>query len=213
MKKIIALTVLLVAITTTLFAKNYEETMAENIEKIYKSATPVELTNLANQFKRIANVEKGKWLPGYYAAYCFTRATVISEISNDEKQKNLDLAQAEIDKILESNSKESEIYALQAFVYQLRITNAVKGYKYSKLSMESLTVAEKLNPENPRIYYLKGSNTFHTPKMFGGGKEKAKPYLEKAAEMFEDQKPENKLSPSWGDYHCNELLKQCNEED
>jgi len=36
--------------------------MKENIEKIYKAKTPTELIELANQFTRIANVEKGKWL-------------------------------------------------------------------------------------------------------------------------------------------------------
>lgn len=213
MKKIITLTILLTTITATLFAKSYEDVMAKNIESIYKTGTPTELADLANQFSRIANVEKEKWMPGYYAAYCYTRATVIGEISTTEKHKYLDLAQAGIDKILKIVPKESEVYVLQAFVYQLRITDASKGYKYSKLSGEALVVAEILNPQNPRIYYLKGSNTFHTPKMFGGGKNKAKPFLEKAAEMFKNQKPENKLSPSWGSYHCKELLQQCREED
>ena len=211
MKRIITLTVLLSAFAISLFASNYEEVMKENIEKIYKAKTPSELIELANQFTRIANVEKGKWLPGYYAAYCFTRSTLIAEMEKEEAQKQLDLAQAEIDKAMKTGHDESEIYALQALVYQLRITDMSKGYKYSKLSNEALVVAEKLNSENPRVYYLKGSNTFHTPKMFGGGKEKAKPYLEKAAAMFAKQNPDDKLSPSWGAFHNNILLGQCNE--
>lgn len=211
--KTIITTIFIAAFASALFANNYEETMAKNIEKIYKSKTSTELTDLANQFQRIANVEKDKWLPGYYAAYCFTRSTVVSEMKTEEIHKQLDLAQAEIEKVLKVASKESEIFALQGLVYQLRITDAAKGYKYSSLSNEALAVAEKLNAENPRIYYLKGSNTFHTPKMFGGGKKKAKPFLEKAAEIFANEKAENKLSPSWGMNHCNELLKQCNATD
>jgi len=84
-----------------------------------------------------------------------------------------------------------------------------KGYKYSRLAAEAIGVAEKLNPQNPRVYYLRGSNTFHTPKMFGGGKEKAKPDLEKAASMFESQKSESEIAPSWGAEHNAGLLKQC----
>ena len=49
--------------------------------------------------------------------------------------------------------------------------------------------------------------------MFGGGKENAKPDLEKAAEMFENQKDTNELSPTWGSVHCNNLLQQCKSED
>ncbi len=211
MKRIFALTIILASLSLNLFAKSYEETMAENITKIYQSKTPLELVELANQFERIANVEKEKWMPGYYAAYCFTRATVVAEIDEDKKEEYLNLAQEEIDKIEKINSRESEIYALQAFIYQLRINGAASGYKYSKLSNEAIAVAEKLNPENPRVYYLKGTNTFHTPKMFGGGKENAKPYLQKAAEMFATGKVENALAPTWGSYHCNELLKACDE--
>ncbi len=209
MKKIITLTVLFAALSTTVFSSNYEEIMKTNINKIYQSSTPEELTALANQFQRIANVETDQWMPTYYAAYCFTSATVASNMDKDEVHKHLDLAQAEINKLLKTAAKESEVYALQALVYQLRITDAAKGYKYSSLSNEALTVAEKLNAKNPRIYYLQGSNTFHTPKMFGGGKEKAKPFLQKAAEMFANEKAENGLAPTWGTSHCNELLKAC----
>ena len=123
--------------------------------------------------------------------------------------QQLDNAQNQIDKLLKNHDRESEIYALQAFIYQIRITDMSKGYKYSKLSNEALGLAEKLNPENPRVYYLRGTNTFHTPKMFGGGKENARPDLEKAARLFNTQSKENDLEPSWGAAHNQELLKLC----
>ena len=211
MKTIITLTVLLAVFTSTAFSSNYEETMKTNIQKIQQSNSSDELTELAARFQRIANAEKDQWLPGYYSAYCYVSTTFFDEMNADDVHKQLDLAQAEIDKIVKIAPKESEIYALQAFIYQLRITDMSKGMKYSSLSNEALTTAEKLNPENPRVYYLTGSNTFHTPKMFGGGKEKAKPLFEKASKMFETQKPENELLPDWGKEHNNRLLGECNE--
>lgn len=203
------LTILFTAVTSLVYSSNYDEVMKTNIDKMYTLKTQNELNDLANQFTRISNVEKDKWMPGYYAAYCYTRATVIGEIEDEVKQKQLDLAQAELDNVLKTTSGESEVYALQALIYQLRITGASTGYKYSKLSNEALTVAEKLDATNPRVYYLKGSNTFHTPKMFGGGKKKAKPLLEKASGLFESQKPKSELAPLWGPSHCAELLQQC----
>lgn len=213
MKTIILITVLFAACTSYAYSTNYEEVMKTNISKINEMKSSTELTTLANQFQRISNAEKDKWLPGYYAAYCYVASTFYGEMSADDKHKQLDFAQAEIDKLLKTNSKESEIFALQAFIYQIRITDMSKGFKYSSLASEALATAENLNDKNPRVYYLTGSNTFHTPKMFGGGKEKAKPYLEKAAKMFETQKPENELSPNWGKEHNSQLLSQCNEKD
>ncbi len=213
MKRIITLTILLAAITCNVFSSNYKEVMKTNIDKMWSLSSSTELITLANQFERIAYAEKEEWLPGYYAAYCFVRSTFFDEMENDEKHKQLDKSQSIIDQLLKTNNSESEIFALQALIYQLRITDMSKGYKYSRLSLEALTVAEKLNPKNPRIYYLKGSNTFHTPKMFGGGKENAKPYLEKAAEIFANQENMDKLLPSWGSAHCNDLLRQCDTED
>ena len=33
---------------------------------------------------------------------------------------------------------------------------------------------QKLDPSNPRLYYLEGMSVFNTPEAFGGGKEKGK---------------------------------------
>ena len=209
MKTII--TILLVAISIPVFSSKYEETMKTNIDKLYQLHTSAELQSLANQFERIGNAEQDKWLPNYYAAYCFMRSTFFGEMDDDTKHAQLDKAQALVDQLMKTNDDESEIHTLQAFIYQLRITDISKGAKYSMKATDALKQAERLNPENPRVYYLRGSNTFHTPKFFGGGAEKAKPDLEKAAKMFESNKPSNPLMPTWGNVHNGQLLSQCEE--
>lgn len=210
MKTII--TILLVAISTTVFSSKYEETMKTNIDKLYQLHTSAELQALANQFERIGNAEQDKWLPNYYAAYCFIRSTFFDEMDADAKHTQLDKAQALVDQLIKTNDDESEIYALQALLYQIRITDMSKGAKYSMKAADAIKQAERLNPQNPRVYYLRGSNTFHTPKFFGGGAEKAKPDLEKAAEMFESVKQTNPLMPTWGNVHNGQLLSQCEEQ-
>lgn len=213
MKTIIAIAILISVYSSAAVSANYEEAMKTNIEKMNQSTSSTTFTELAANFQRISNAENDKWLPGYYAAYCYVNATFSEKLESKQIHALLDLAQTEIDKILKIAPKESEIYALQGLIYQLRITDMSKGYKYSSLSSEALSNAEQLNPENPRVYYLQGSNTFHTPKMFGGGKEKAKSYLEKAAKMFEIQKPASNIMPVWGAEHNGQLLAQCNEEE
>jgi len=213
MKTILSTIVFIVAISGQAFSLNYEETMAANIQKVYSAKTTEELSSLANQFERIANAEPGKWQPRYYTAFCYTWATAIGDMPADDKHKLLDLAQVHIDNLMKSFIAESEIYALQAFVYEMRITDMGKGMKYSGLTNESLTEAEKLNPNNPRVYYLRGMNTFHTPKAFGGGKEKAQPLFEKAVTLFESQKPSSVIDPAWGAQHNAQMLAECNKED
>ncbi len=209
MKTILMFTILMTAFSATVFSANYEETMKVNIQKLNTEFTTSGLTNLASQFERIANAEPGKWHPKYYMAYCYVWATAIGEMPAEEKHKLLDMAQVQMDALLKTFKKESEIFALQAFVYQMRITDMSKGFKYSSLASEALEEAEKLNPNNPRVYYLRGNNTFHTPKAFGGGKEKAKPMFEKAAALFESQKPANAIEPAWGSEHNKQMLAEC----
>lgn len=199
--------------SATVFSSNYEEIMTANIQKLNNEFTTSGLTSLANQFERIANAENGKWQPRYYVAFCYVWSTAVSEMPAEEKHKLLDLAQSQLDLLVKTFKNESEIFALQAFAYQMRITDMSKGFKYSSLASEALEEAEKLNPKNPRVYYIRGNNILHTPKAFGGGKEKAKPLFEKAGGLYESQKPANAIEPAWGSEHNKQMLALCDSAD
>ena len=213
MKTILMFTVLMTVFSAAVFSANYEEAMKANIQKLNTEFTTSGLTNLAGQFERIANAESGKWHPRYYTAYCYVWATAVNEMSADDKHKLLDMAQVQMDALLKTYKTESEIFALQAFIYQMRITDMSKGFKYSSLASEALEEAEKINPNNPRVYYLRGNNIFHTPKAFGGGKEKAKPIFQKAVGLFESEKPANPIEPAWGSEHNKKMLALCDTAD
>jgi hypothetical protein len=71
--------------------------------------------------------------------------------------------------------------------------------------------AKKINSENARIFLLEGQGPFYKPKMWGGGKDKAKPYFEKAKELFAKEDKSSLLKPHWGEKENEEYLKQCNE--
>ncbi|WP_430814919.1 hypothetical protein [Carboxylicivirga sp. RSCT41] len=205
--KTIVFTLILCA-AQLIHAKDYQTAMKKNIDELFKTRNIEQINAIAASFKRIASVEKNDWLPTYYAAYAYVRSThFISE--SDSIQLQLDKAQAELELLLTSNPDESEVHVLQAMIYSLRITNPMNGYKYSSLSNEALSKAEQLNTSNPRIYYCRANNIYHTPKMFGGGKEKAKPLFEKAARLFENTNYENPLWPYWGSYHNKQMLAKC----
>ncbi|GAF04121.1 hypothetical protein [Saccharicrinis fermentans] len=188
-------------------AETYEEIMRNNIKQMYKVQTARELQAISASFYRVANKEQDKWLPLYYASYSLVRIAFFVK-ADEEIARHLDVAQSYMDRLLEFKPKESEIYVLQALLYSMRITGPASGMKYSILSNSSLDRAEELDNENPRLYYCRANNIYHTPTMFGGGKKKAKPLFEKANALFNQQSPKGDLWPSWGQWHTQEMLKQ-----
>ena len=58
---------------------------------------------------------------------------------------------------------------------------------------------------------MKGAATFYTPKMFGGGGKKAKPFFEQAKPLFPTQDTSSVLIPTWGERQTDEFMKMCDE--
>ena len=155
--------------------------------------------NLANTFERIANAETDQWHPLYYAGLCYINMSLVNEVP-ERKDTFLDQAQTYIDKALLIYPDESELYVLQALLYQARIQADPEGRGdlYVKKADESLLTAEDYNPENPRIYYLLALNKMHTPESAGGGLAEACQYFKMANEKFSTYRPQHVLSPTWG---------------
>lgn len=210
MKRMIMLTILFVGTFHLLFATNFEQAMAENIQKMYSANSIDELSTVANQFERIAASDNDQWLPAYYQAYSYISMLYIKQgMPTDKKAALLDKAQTILDGLKKRFENESELFVLQGLVYQMRISDEGSAYQFSMMADEALSTAVKLNPENPRAHYLKGCNIFYTPEQFGGGPAKAKPVLEKADALFLSAKTEKSLLPNWGKEHCQSMLQQC----
>jgi hypothetical protein len=107
----------------------------------------------------------------------------------------------------------SEIYVVKKMIATLRLTaDPMNRYmKYGPDAAEALETAKKLNPENPRVYFLEGQDKLFTPKQFGGSKEEAKKLFEFALQKFDSFKAENELMPHWGKGQTAYFLKQANQ--
>jgi tetratricopeptide (TPR) repeat protein len=196
--KTLAILILTTMVSYSAFAGDYESVMKQNITEMYQLQDAQKLENIAGKFYRIGEAEKDEWLPYYYAAYSYVSITYNME-DGDAIDSYLDKAQPMLDKAIALNPDEAENYVLQGLIHSMRITNPMRGMKYSALSEEALEKAAKLNPENPRIWLCKAQNIYHTPSMFGGGAEKAKPVFEKAAELFDTFEAKGELWPGWGE--------------
>ncbi|HAL80970.1 MAG TPA: hypothetical protein DCO83_01050, partial [Mucilaginibacter sp.] len=147
----------------------------------------------------ISNNEKTEWLPLYYASFAYIMIS-FQEPENAKKDTYLDQAQKYLDQATVIEPNESELYLLQGFLYpsRMNINPMNRGIVYIGKMTASLDKALELNPDNPRIYYLRATMTFHTPEAYGGGAAKALPLYQMADEKFRIFKPKTELSPNWG---------------
>jgi tetratricopeptide (TPR) repeat protein len=192
MKTLTLTLVLLLASIIGLSNEAYQKAMTESIEKLFQATTIPAYVEIANQFERISNIEKSEWLPLYYASYAYIMIS-FQEPENAKKDQYLDQARS-----IEPN--ESELYMLQGFLYPSRITvdPMTRGMELMPEMNKALDKALELNPDNPRVYYLRATITFHMPEAYGGGAVKALPIYIAAEEKFDIFKPKTPISPNWG---------------
>ena len=110
----------------------------------------------------------------------------------------------------QSIEKNAEIYALRnmSASQEMLASPQMRWSTYGLQASGYLKEGMKLDPNNPRLYYLQGMAVFGTPEQFGGGKEKAKPIFEKAVALFKatNVKP---LYPHWGQISAEDMLAKC----
>jgi len=104
-----------------------------------------------------------------------------------------------------------ELYVLSALYANARLVAqpATRFKKYADMFNENIKKAKSLHPDNPRIYYLKGSNIYYTPKEFGGGAKKAISYFVKAEQIFKKESEDGIFKPYWGEKQNSQMIDKC----
>lgn len=214
-KRILLATLFLVSMTYGVFAQDYKTTLATTYKAFNETKDAQEKLNQSNRFGLIAKKFNTEWSAAYYAAWS---KILLNYEEKDAAKKDALLDEA--DDLLSSaaslsdkNNKQqqSEIYALTAMAANARIgVDPQKRWKkYGKIFEDNLESAKKDNEANPRIYFLKGTSKFYTPKMFGGGKKNALEYFEKADGYFAKETGDDITQPSWGKEVNAEYIKMC----
>ena len=163
---------------------------------------------LANDFERIALAHPKSWHANYYTAYGYTLLAL--KASKDDIDALADRAEEYLDIASAIRPNEAENHILTAYLLSTRINvnPMIRGASMGRESKTHLTAALEQQPDNPRGLYVRGMGIFHTPAVFGGGKNKARPYLDKALESFETTTVMDPLAPRWGQQETEELLKE-----
>lgn len=187
----------------------YEGAMAKGLEQLQAVKSAEDMSATAAFFERVADAEKDKWLPYYYAAYANHLTGWMNPKADKDKvaEKSKDLiAKAEL---LEQNN--SEIFCLRQMVaiQQMTVDPMARWQTYGAEASNALENAIRADPNNPRIYYLNGQTLMNTPEAFGGGKAVAKKLFEKAVELYKTFTPASSFHPGWGKEDAEKLLAAC----
>ena len=185
----------------------YAEQLGTTITQVMSTNDAATLTSLYAKLERIAAAAPTDWLPRYYQAYALLTQARLGKEANPDAL--LDRAEAALKQARQLNGDESELLALQAFIYQGRLTidPMQRAQEYSPLVMETTALAESLNPANPRPYLIEANQLYYTPELYGGGTGKARPLYEAAKAKFAAFRPAGPLAPNWGESYLLTRLK------
>jgi hypothetical protein len=191
----------------------YEKTMASTLAILDTATKSTTYQSVANTMERVGDAEKDKWLPYYYAGFCYVLMSYHTR-DGEEIDALLDKAEKFKEKAASIAKNESEITTLDAWINMARISvdPMNRGQKYSMTAGTLLGKAMQQNPANPRPHYLKGNNTYYTPPMFGGGAKNALPSFEKAAELYETFEAPGDFWPDWGKGNVTTMIEKCKAE-
>jgi tetratricopeptide (TPR) repeat protein len=213
MKKFIFFLVAAGSLQMTAFSQSdkYVAAMKKNLALFDSAKTVEDFTKMANTFERIGDAEKTQWLPYYHAGLALSSAGWIETFKDkDANAERINKFADKAESIATTDADKAEILTLRnmSATQQMIVDPPARWMTYGQAAGQALEKALKLDPNNPRLHYLKGMSLFGTPEQFGGGKDKAKPVFEKAVQLYKEAKPKE-LYPRWGQKQAEDMVVQC----
>lgn len=170
------------------------------------------------EFERLLATRHETALVHYYVAYADYRIAIYDLAAEDKEQCDhfLDDGLEQVEEAERLRPDFSDAPALRAALYGIKIavSPVTRGFTFGPRSGRALAEAYGIDDSNPRAYLIDGYRLFRTPRLFGGGHEKAMEKLRRAAELFE-ARPRDKTSiePCWGHAEVFAVMGQIQMED
>ncbi len=149
-------------------------------------------------FQEIFNLKSQINLPKspYETAYIHYRLA-FNTLKKGKKEDTVKLLTAAEKALKTIQNPKSRDFSLLASVYSLWAgTGALNGPVYGAKSSKAIKQAEKLDPQNPQVFLVKGVSAYHTPMLFGGSNKTAAKYLDKAINLYRSS--DLNVVYSWG---------------
>jgi len=207
MKILGVLFVLLLQLPLQAQSPNQAKVLESAVMQFNQANNPNSYKQLYLQFEQLYSVDKTNWLIPYYAGMtksimCLLKMGDRDALANDAL---IWMARA---KAIEVND---EIYCSESLAYtaKMSVNPALRWFTYEGKIKNTLSLAKKLNPSNPRAYILEANIQQKLPFIFGGGCKSAKPLIQKAELFISNQNRANSIEPSWGIQSLVKLKKAC----
>lgn len=207
MKNLVVLFVLLLQLPLQAQSPNQAKVLESAVMQFNQANNPNSYKQLYLQFEQLYSVDKTNWLIPYYAGMtksimCLLKMGDRDALANDAL---LWVARA---KAIEVND---EVYCAESLAYtaKMSVNPALRWFTYEGKIKNTLSLAKKLNPSNPRAYVLEANIQQKLPFIFGGGCKSAKPLIQKAELFISNQNRANSIEPSWGIQSLVKLKKAC----
>ena len=212
MKKIIlVLAVVLVSAVSMAQKPEYYQTMGETLSQYATCQTVADFQALGNKFQMIANAEKSEWLPLYYQAHCYILMSFIEQSDAAKKDSYLDVAEKLVDKLVEMEPTEAEVFVLQAFYLtgRLVVNPMERGQEYGGLVGQANGKALALDPTNPRAKMMKLQMDIGSAPYMGTDPKSFCPQAKELLTSWDNFKPKSPLHPNWGKDQVAGIVKGC----
>ena len=179
----------------------WADSASREIEAANASGDLNRLAGAAAMIDRVLTVTPNDPLLLYYRAFALYRSATLytGQKKNDEAKRALDEADRLLDQAT-AKAPTADALALLSSVMGLQIglsNNPLAGMTLGPKSANILDRAKELEPRNPRVWLISGMSAMFTPKMFGGGTDKAEQDLRKAITLFEADRAVAP-NPAWG---------------
>ena len=206
---------IVISALTTQAQTDYKAPLKLTWDQFDTTQAPEAKMQLGNKLGLIAKKWPNDWAPHFYnglgkiyLAYN-ERDEVKHDALLDEAEKEMEEA-----KTLMGGKETDETLVVGAMVANCRMmVNPMQRWqKYGKIFEDKLKEAKEINPDNPRMYYLKAVSTYFTPKNFGGGKKAALPYFEKADGLYAKENNQDINKIYWGKIQNTYFLAECKKE-
>jgi len=188
----------------------YAGAMQKNLALFDSAKTTAQLQALSDAFVRIGDAEKTQWQPYYFAGLALSTAGWQKDVDADVNSPKINALCDKAEALASTDADKSEVYALRnmSATQQMLVDPQTRWQTYGQQTAAALTKGLQLNPNNPRLYYLRGMSLFGTPVQFGGGKDKAKPLFEKALSLYSTEQADG-FNPRWGKKQAETQLALC----
>ena len=207
MRNLVVLIVLLLQLPLQAQSPNHNKALESAVMQFNQTNSPSSYTQLYLQFEQLYSVDKTNWLIPYYAGMTKALMCLLKMGERDALANDALLWITRAKSIVVND----EIYCAESLAYtaKLSVNPPLRWFTYEGKIKNALSMAKKLNPNNPRAYILEANIQHKLPYLFGGGCKSAKPLIQKAEWCLNNQTKVNSIEPSWGIQSLVKLKKAC----